>query len=776
MKLKRKNLILIIVCITFILGMILYRLIIGGQKEKNSPVTVAQVAKSISLMYHTTEQCAESSNYYDSHDNKWYIKYMNTMYSDGFYDEKNIPATEKSASIPFTYGKLKELLDKLDIDDKDLLKYTKKNRKSKKISTVQWSEIYEKILNIKNTGNIEKKTLTIVGTISNVPSLDSWKTVTDNGTYDFEGLNLDYYIDNKIEVFLNNNEIVWVKDKISDEVTYKNVWIVNSNSKSVKVFMYGVNREIIISGTGKDMINSVADIYIKNNSVERIDVKKESISGKVLSSDYNYVEIEGYGKVPLEDDYKVYKIYGNLEEKGIRDILVGYDSQIFIVASGKICAAVIDRDVNAKNIRVLISNKDYSSIFHDSVIVSSSGGMTITYGDKKIIADPGEKVLVEKSSGILSEGRARFASNDIKGTIKIDSIKRSYGNPSYRGSIEVALSDDGLTVVNELALEEYLYGVVPSEMPASYPEEALKAQAVCARTYAYKHLLSNTYNKYGAHVDDSTSFQVYKNSEEQESSNKAVNDTYGTIITCEDEPIMAYFYSTSCGSTADGNIWGAEVPYLKSVLLSRDGKKLDLSNESVFSGFIKSSYDTYESDYPWFRWNVEFSLTDINKLINEKIGNIYKTNNNHVLTLVNGSFLKKNTTNIGVLKNITIGERGSSGVVESVIFEGTEATVKVLYQSNLRKIFSPQGLLLNKNDNTTVKTMKTLPSGFFTLEEIKENGVLTGYKLYGGGYGHGAGMSQNGARGMAEELYGYEDILKKFYNGIMLKNIYSMEG
>ena len=76
--------------------------------------------------------------------------------------------------------------------------------------------------------------------------------------------------------------------------------------------------------------------------------------------------------------------------------------------------------------------------------------------------------------------------------------------PSYRGHIELLRTADGIAVVNELPLEEYLYSVVPSEMPASYPLEALKAQAICARTYAYGHMLRAGYPRYGAHVDDST--------------------------------------------------------------------------------------------------------------------------------------------------------------------------------------------------------------------------------------------------------------------------------
>ena len=80
-------------------------------------------------------------------------------------------------------------------------------------------------------------------------------------------------------------------------------------------------------------------------------------------------------------------------------------------------------------------------------------------------------------------------------------------------------------MINELYLEDYLKKVVPSEMPASYEKEALKTQAVCARTYAYRQIQGNTYGAYGADVDDSTSFQVYNNTQTNERTDQAVDET-----------------------------------------------------------------------------------------------------------------------------------------------------------------------------------------------------------------------------------------------------------
>ncbi len=115
-------------------------------------------------------------------------------------------------------------------------------------------------------------------------------------------------------------------------------------------------------------------------------------------------------------------------------------------------------------------------------------------------------------------------------------------------------------MVNTLPLEEYLCGVVPSEMPASYPEEALKAQAVCARTYASVQMQESKLEDLGAQVDDSVAFQVYQNSPEAESSTKAVENTAGKILLSDGAPICAYYFSTSHGKTSTDEVVGGFLP------------------------------------------------------------------------------------------------------------------------------------------------------------------------------------------------------------------------
>ncbi len=148
---------------------------------------------------------------------------------------------------------------------------------------------------------------------------------------------------------------------------------------------------------------------------------------------------------------------------------------------------------------------------------------------------------------------------DSGGKIRVESVNKQYGHPEYRGIFEIDLVDKALHIINELPLEEYLYSVVPSEMPTEYQKEALKAQAVCARSYAIKQMAGKRLAALGAHVDDSVSFQVYNNLREDAASIAAVNETKGQVVFAENQVAETYFYSVSAGVSAGiKEVWFAK--------------------------------------------------------------------------------------------------------------------------------------------------------------------------------------------------------------------------
>ncbi|HEX8949854.1 MAG TPA: SpoIID/LytB domain-containing protein [Dissulfurispiraceae bacterium] len=146
-----------------------------------------------------------------------------------------------------------------------------------------------------------------------------------------------------------------------------------------------------------------------------------------------------------------------------------------------------------------------------------------------------------------------------KGEVILDGVK-------YPGTLDVWKGENGLYIVNELPLEEYVKGVVAAEVGSKWDVEALKAQAVVSRTYALYQRLHNGINKISYHLTSSVLHQVYKGSDIPESIVQAVNATKGEVLTYEGSPIAAYYHSTSGGITEDPvEVFGKSYPYLKSV-------------------------------------------------------------------------------------------------------------------------------------------------------------------------------------------------------------------
>ncbi len=161
-------------------------------------------------------------------------------------------------------------------------------------------------------------------------------------------------------------------------------------------------------------------------------------------------------------------------------------------------------------------------------------------------------------------GDIRPSNNELE-KIKKVSAKVILSGSTYQGAIELWKGSEGYFLINVVELEEYVKGVVASEVGINWPIEALKAQAVLARTYAVAHILRNrTRNFYD--VTSSVFHQVYKGKGGTEEVDKAVKETKGEILTFNKEPIMAYYHACSVEKTEDPKeVFGREYPYLQSV-------------------------------------------------------------------------------------------------------------------------------------------------------------------------------------------------------------------
>lgn len=557
--------------------------------------------------------------------------------------------------------------------------------------------------------------------------------------------------------------------------TLYNVWIIKGEEQNMTALVNGTVYEFQLKKTINQKLEKVvADLEVKESVVQKIVLKEDTIHGKVLSIDEDSIEIEGYETLPMGKGYKVYKIYDELEQKSENDVLLGYDIADFVVADGKVCAALIRKPVKIGNIRVLLKTNGYESEYHDKVSLTGTSDFTVKIGKKKTTYKKGEKVTFRPDKEDFSESKRISITLKKNGKIKMLSMKRNNGTPSYRGTIEVNWKKGkGLVVINELPLEEYLYGVIGSEMPVSYGEEALKVQAVCARSYAYKQLLYGGCGKFGAHVDDSVSYQVYNNTAECKETINAVNKTEGKILKYNGDVVTAYFFSTSSGYTATAaDVWSGESSevYLNGKLQNKKQKNMDLSKEKNFISFIQDKeYDSFDKDFPWYRWQVTMSAEELQQSIEQNIVARYQKNNKMILTKKkDGSFSSQSINSVGKVTDIKVLERGKSGVIKSLQISGTKAKIKVITEYNIRLLLAPLANTIYRKDDSQVQGMSMLPSGFFYVEKNKEKGTFT---FYGGGYGHGVGMSQNGAKAMVDEGYTYEEILQHYYTDVDIVSV-----
>ncbi len=588
----------------------------------------------------------------------------------------------------------------------------------------------------------------------------------------------------------------------------------------------------------------VADVELTDGTVTSVEVKQEKINGKILGADEAGIEVEGYGKLPLAADYRGYRLYDSLEMCTADDLRFGYDFTDLCMENGEICAVLMVKEEAMEYIRVLIRASDYSGSFHDAPVVTCDTGFTVVYGSyddqKQEAHGAGEELEFGYDSSYFETERVRIVPDVLTGKIIFKNCNRSQGTPSYRGQMEFLRTEDGIVAVNEVLLEEYLYSVVPSEMPAKYPFEALKAQAVCARTYAYGHMEHAGYPRYGAHVDDSTSYQVYNNILEQESTTTAVKETYGQLLRTENGGLAGtYYYSTSCGVGSDANVWKTEaapaLTYLRGKSLSRtafaealaaasraegggdaanaasqgedggfgaegDGPTADgpenggsgadaagqaendgnttadigelLRDEAAFSAFISSvNEDDFESGEGWYRWTYQAEELDKEHML-ETLQKRYAANSKLVLTWKDGAYVSETIDSLNDITDIYIEKRGSGGVADELVIEAGSQKIKVISEHNIRYVLNDGRADVVRQDGSRVASANLLPSGFFIIEAGKENGNVIGYTLTGGGFGHGVGMSQNGARAMAASGYSAGEILLYFYENCRIENIY----
>lgn len=668
----------------------------------------------------------------------------------------------KNLKGKLTYGKMEDLLKKLSIDK--YVTYEKKS-KLKTVSRKEWNRVYEQILDLLDVN----QTVTTENVIF-LTQAKKQQILTQEGYYQLPKAMNYFEPYDTYQVYLKDNEIIGVKERTSKEITWKNVFVHSTEKGKAQVLYEKQQISVEIDGLEEAITDTICDIVWKQGKAVAIYKKEDMIQGKVLSFNENQIEISGYGTLEYEGKLKIYKTYGTVEQLDESKLVIGNLQADFVVAEKKVCGIILKQPAEIENVRVLLLND--SSPYRENPVFVSDADCTVFIGESQVAVPAGQVIipaamLAPDSSDFVkivpSENGKLYFANDA-------GEKTSLG---YRGSMEIRKYSEGFGVVNEVSLEKYLYGVVPSEMPASYEVEALRAQAVCARSYACIQLMKGKYAAFAANIDDSTNYQVYNQKEEDEKTNLAVDDTVGEVIKYNGEIAEAYYFSTSCGHTDNMSAWNLPEEekdrYLKAVTLLNDESEPDFSSEEAFSAFIQNKdIVAYDSESQYFRWRAELNpvenITGVNQAISERA----QTNPTNIQVYkADGSQATVNDiSGFGNIIGMNVLERSTGGCVKKLQISYEQGNVQIMNEYNIRYILGTSLKKLTNKDGKEV-TMTLLPSAYITIIPVEN-----GYVVYGGGYGHGIGMSQNGANGMAKAGMSYMDILMKFYQGITIENIY----
>lgn len=642
--------------------------------------------------------------------------------------------------------------------------------KKKAVSRKEWNDIYGQLVDYLDVEDLI--------TVRNFLVLSTETGVQEHVLYTNEGaiktmLPVTYFSAwDSYDIYMLGEECVGVAGRSEKESVISNTYILNAAEDTLTFLFDKRTYEKKVKLEGQIIEEGVADVTLSDGEVVAIAKKHDFIEGHLLSHDDTAIEIEGYGKISHSKRLPVYRAYGEVEELGVSDIVLGNMDVKYIIGENEVCAILITAPAEVAYVRVLLLADDGGK-FRDDVFLSGNGDVTVSCGDVTSIIPAGTVLNVKE---YLTGSEDTFvlepvSENQLTYICNGNGKKISNG---YSGKMEVRQYENGYCLVNEVEFEQYLYSVVPSEMPSSYQMEALKAQAVCARSYAYIQVMRSDLAAYGAHINDSSSYQVYNNVEKTKASIQAVDETAGIVMLHEGDVVEAYYFSTSMGYTETEETWnpidGTEVGYLKRVCLNQQAFDGDLSNEEAFKEYLLSENNGYDSDIRFFRWEIKADYSEKTEEIKSILNARREALKRHITfygadkeTQVDS--MKK----FGDFKGFEVAKRSESGSVLELMVCFENGYAKVENEYNIRKVLGTGARGITYQNGSTGEIGSILPSAFCTIEKQEDGSYL----LHGGGYGHGIGMSQNGANGLAKAGYDYIDILNFFYKDIEVVDIRS---
>lgn len=339
-------------------------------------------------------------------------------------------------------------------------------------------------------------------------------------------------------------------------------------------------------------------------------------------------------------------------------------------------------------LRVLLTESSSSvTLFFPYSFVFKTGTHQETGKGRIILAIESNRLTI---NGVpIEENRCQFISEGFRTT-----------TGTYKGNLSILVSNQSLFLINEIDMESYLYSVVPSEIPLTWPKEALKAQAVAARTYALYEMVSSRQKNLPFDVYADTRSQVYKGeNSEHKATSLAVDETKGEVLRYQGRIIPAYFHASSGGFTESSEeVFGISWPYLRA------------------------TPSPYYKVYPGVEWKIEIPLSTLSQKLNT-----------------------------APIKKVEVLERTSSQRIRLIQITDEAGRIIKVPGTNLRAML---GYTLMKSTRANIR--------------LEENKLI----IYGIGFGHGVGMAQWDAYGMALAGKSYREILSFFYANTQIDRLW----
>jgi len=514
-------------------------------------------------------------------------------------------------------------------------------------------------------------------------------------------------------------ELAWFFQESIDtnqEIVLEDAYVLSADEGLLKFIYDRKNYEV--KAVMNENYTGVADIVIDGKMVSKVRIKPDTIEGTLAQYTESSLMLEECESMEKKKEVPVYKMIGNrVEQIEWNELILGTSKIKTVMEAGVVAALLIEEETIPTDIRVLIKNKD--SCFYPKIYI------------KKVL----ENTIVDVGTILSNHQRDKVTISDEKGMILCDEKGNALDEVPFEGVFHIVKTKEGLVLINELPIETYLKYVLPSEMPKSFETEALKAQAVCARTYAYSQMKGGIYAQYGANLDNTTAFQVYHNYGRYPETDAAVDATKGEVIYCNDTLITCYYFSTCAGITNDLSVWGdITADYITSV--GKEITNLDLSKAKEFSTYINTKYEANDAESPYYRWE---AVLDISKV---------------------------HDSSKGKLLSIQVNKRNASGYITELALKYENVTEVITKENDIRQALGVYLAQTTLNNGEVRENLSMVPSACFEVTSISKGNIY----LKGGGYGHGIGMSQYGANRMAQLGHDYIEIIDYYYNNIVVWN------